>query len=861
MSRKEPWRSRYRPALGAHRQIVRQMVRYSPNRSRRSEGDLRDLDIEQAWLRVGIGSVAFSYAWFLVISEGLLSPGLVASVVASGIAALVGAWMVRRLKRCKKNIVWLRYLGIFTDMAAITIAMAGADEGGVPFVGFYLWVTVGNGFRYGPRYLLAAYWLSLIGYACLLMFVPFWIQHRAFSLGLLVVLGVVPLYVLVLLTRLTAQKDAAEQLSNAKSRFVANVSHELRTPLTGVAAVYDLLRARKMTADDRELVGMLGSAVTTLKVAVDAVLLMSKLEAGAETADNKPFNLWFFLQQLTASVRPQSISRGLAWHLHVDPNVPATVIGDQNHLGHVLGNLLNNAFKFTKNGSVTLRASVAREGRVRLEVIDTGIGIPLDQQERLFERFVQVDTSSTRRHGGTGLGTSIARDLVDLMGGSIGVISAPGQGSTFWVELPLKPASGEQRPEDWQGYRQVLVVSRNDPSRGAVAASMTALGLEPIVVDANLTESPIFDSQRYLAALLVMEAGEAATYAEKILLDRAGVGCPWLVIAPNYTATQRAALVRVGVAALLDLTFSMETICTALSALCNRLEPTVGSTLPKTQVSNIVRPLTILLADDNPSNQLLLSRILQDAGHMIRSAERGDKAFDLMAAGGIDVAILDLNMPEMSGPDIVKLYRASSVGGDKLPILILSADATATAKRESLEAGADEFLIKPVVATTLLAAIERVIAGVSARFARAEGLDKAEEQPTPVKAPMVDPERIQALRRIAHGDTRFLDRYISAVFAELEQAISNLHVAAKTGNTIAARDQLHIIEGTGASIGATALVTNCRVLRSTLDPDHDTDRNTLLAELSTTYALTKSTVLASLHEIRDKAIGDRSSHI
>ncbi|MBP1688904.1 MAG: signal transduction histidine kinase, partial [Deltaproteobacteria bacterium] len=643
--------SRWVSAL--QRQFMKKMVSISakPIGQHAGSARVRDPDVEQAWLRVAIGSVAFSYASFLVLFEGGFTKGLVASVIASGGVALVGAWMIHRLRRSKEHVIALRYLAIVTDISVITIAMAGADEAGVPFVGLYLWVTVGNGFRFGPRFLLAAYWLSLVGYACLLLFVPFWIQHRAFAIGLLVTLTVVPLYVLVLLTRLTAQKDAAEQLSNAKSRFVANVSHELRTPLTGVFAVYDLLRGRKMTPDDRELVGMLGNAVTGLKSSVDAVLLMSKIEAGAEAAEVRPFNLWFFLQQLTAIVRPQSVAKGLAWHLHVDPQVPSTVLGDQNHLGHALGNLLNNAFKFTAKGSVTLRVSRAAQQRIRFEVIDTGIGIPLDQQERLFERFVQVDTSATRRHGGTGLGTSIARDLIELMGGSIGVVSAPGQGSTFWVEMPFQIPTADTDAGEWGAWRQVIVVGSNEQRRDVVAKAVRALGLEPYVADPSVHSAPTFDAGQYFAALLVMDAGDAATYAEAVLRDRAGVACPWLVIAPSYTATQQSALVRGGVAALLPSSGSHEAISGALAALRNRFEqPGAPPPLGPTSVG-LVRPLRVVLADDNKSNQFLLSRILQDAGHTVTTAETGGAAFDLMSAGGFDVALLDLNMPDMSGPD------------------------------------------------------------------------------------------------------------------------------------------------------------------------------------------------------------------
>ena len=424
----------------------------------------RNPDIEQARIRVAVCVVSIAYVWYLVFSGDGLHPGLALGLIAGTFDAVVGIGMIWWIQRGGAHVVPLRYLGILSDNMALTLGMAGAGEGGVAMIGVYLWVTVGNGFRFGPRYLLTSYWLSLAGFTLLLLFVPFWMQHRAVGIGLLLAIAIVPLYVLVLLIRLTAQKDAAEQLSNAKSRFVANVSHELRTPLTGVFAVYDLLRSRKMTPDDRELVGMLGSAVKTLKTSVDAVLQMSKLEAGAERADPRAFNLWYFLQQLAAMVRPQSAVKGLSWSMQLDASLPMTVVGDPSHLSHVLGNLLNNAFKFTATGGVSLRASCLTDDRIRFEVIDSGIGIPLDQQEHLFERFVQVDSSATRKYGGTGLGTSIARDLTELMGGKIGVISAPGNGSTFWIELTLPAPAPATQPVEWGPSRQVLLVGEEGPA-------------------------------------------------------------------------------------------------------------------------------------------------------------------------------------------------------------------------------------------------------------------------------------------------------------------------------------------------------------------------------------------------------------
>jgi two-component system sensor histidine kinase RpfC len=223
-------------------------------------------------------------------------------------------------------------------------------------------------------------------------------------------------------------------------------------------------------------------------------------------------------------------------------------------------------------------------------------------------------------------------------------------------------------------------------------------------------------------------------------------------------------------------------------------------------------------------------------------------AFDKLAGHAFDLAILDLNMPEMSGPDVTKLFRAASIGVSKVPIIIMSADATPAAKRESLEAGADEFLTKPITGANLIGAIERVMAGSQsvgrsatqndAGAGRMAGSDSAQL--------LIDPDRLQSLRRVARGDENFLDRYISAAFGELEEAIASLRNAIESSNVRVARDNIHIIEGTGGSIGAVALVSNCRAMRDSLQLGRSGDHAQALAEMSTTYALTKSTIVSGL---------------
>lgn len=813
----------------------------------------RDPDIEQAWFRVSICSIGFLYVCFLISSNGL-TRGLLMGLAASSGDALVGIFVIWWLRRSRKYVVPLRFTAIAADNIALTVGMAGAGEAGVAMIGVYLWVTIGNGFRFGPRYLLTSYWLALTGFAMQLIFVPFWEQHLMIGLGMLISGAIVPLYALMLLIRLTAQKDAAEQLSNAKSRFVANVSHELRTPLTGVSAVYDLLRERRMPPDDRELVAMLGAAVKTLKISVDAVLQMSKLEAGAECAENRLFNLWFFVHQLSAIARPQSVTKGVAWSVNIDPAVPTAVWGDPTHLSHVLGNLISNAFKFTPAGSVSLHATLAGGSYIRFEVVDTGIGIPLDQQERLFERFVQVDSSATRKFGGTGLGTSIARDLTELMGGNISVVSAPGYGSTFRVELPLARAERASRAVDWTGQREVLIVGNNTSQRDWIGHRISGLGLTPLASDSGDWQARL-SRNAPLAAILALPAKEASTLWESMRREQPTLaGCP-LVIAAACTPAERAFLIASGAADVLPAMPDDDALRIALAALVHRLEIPSDSDARALLDGGITRTLNILLADDNRSNQLLLARILEGAGHRVALASSGGDAFDAMTREGLGLALLDLNMPDISGPDVIKLYRAASLGADKLPIIILSADATPAAKQQSIEAGADEFLTKPVSAATLLTTIDRVIAGNVARLPASEPAIFSKKAAAPV---LVDPDRIAALRRIARGDSQFLEKYISAAFAEIEKAISDLRLSAPRGDTRSARDAIHIIEGTGGSIGGMALVANCKSIRGYLQEPRDQDCAAVLAELSTTYALMKSAVQASMHDVPLGAIRAQS---
>lgn len=797
-------------------------------------GRERDEDVEQGVVRVVITGVVLLYILAYAVLADTVTTRLQLAVVIATAGFVGGVAILWQLRRDPARTHGMRLLSISADMGLLTIGLWAGDEAGIPLIGVYLWVVVGNGFRFGPRYLLISYWASLACFALLLLIVPFWSSHRAIGAGFLAVLVLIPAYVLTLLRRLMAQKEAAEQLSNAKSRFVANVSHELRTPLAGVYAVYDLMRGADPTPKQQELVESLGEAITSLKVSVDAILQMSKLEAGAERAHPCVFNLREFLRRTSTLAQPQAVAKGLEWKLEVAADLPTLAFGDVGHLQHVLGNLVNNAIKFTASGFVCVRVLLTDRKQVRFEVVDSGIGIALEQQEKLFERFVQADTSATRKFGGTGLGTSIAHDLVELMGGKIGLQSQPGCGSTFWFELPLPEPTAEVVPQEWKASRPIWLIGADNAERWALGSKVRAAGFECTA----FAPEEALPSGRPLLALLLTDCESALRVASGLHY------LPWFFVADNVPATTTATLVTAGVAGLLPAEIAVPVLRLHGAAVASL--PDLG-TEDLHAVARSSRPCRILLADDNRSNLMLLSRILRNAGHQVTTAGRGDEAYEHMVAGNIDLAILDLNMPEMTGPQAANLYRVGAAGSlSRLPILILSADATPAAREESLAAGADAYITKPVTAANLLEAV----ACYSAR-SMLPVVNDAEEPslPAPVEAGLLDTERIAALSHIGGGNNEFLAGYVDAAFEDIQAAVAEVQTGFAQQEERTVRDGLHKIDGTAASIGATALLATSKRVRDYLTAaPGDPGLELALAELCGVCTLTKSKLLTLVNE-------------
>ncbi len=408
-------------------------------------------ELEQSLLRVAIGGLVLIYLAFSVYRDNHVSDDESQVLwVAVGFFAFSIALTLQVVTSPAVSIA-RRYLGMVADNAVTSYCLIQTGEPGAVIIGVYLFITFGNGFRYGRVYLHACQIMSLIGFSLVIVLSDFWRAEMSLSVGIVISFLVLPFYVGVLAERITEAKKRADDANQAKGRFVANVSHEMRTPLNGVIAMADVLRETKLDESQREIVETLSTSANLLLAQIEDVLDMAKIEAGRVHIENSPFDLTRLLTSTVKVLLPQARYKGLSIELEVAPDAARWFIGDSHHTRQVLLNLLANAVKFTERGRIVLRAAIVRqdalETRVRIEVKDTGIGIPLSKQSAIFEPFTQADDSITRVYGGTGLGTTIARQLVTLMGGEIGLAERRRRGKLLLVRTANAAGrTGQHRP-------------------------------------------------------------------------------------------------------------------------------------------------------------------------------------------------------------------------------------------------------------------------------------------------------------------------------------------------------------------------------------------------------------------------------
>jgi two-component system sensor histidine kinase RpfC len=799
-----------------------------------------DSEHEQAALRIVIVGLVLAYMAIFHGAPGKWSSldwtiiaGLSAFfVLAVAIFVAICIWPTKNIPR--------RLVGMLADNGGATWYMCLAGDYGFSMTGVFLFVTFGNGFRYGRQYLFASQLLSLAGFAGVIWLVPYWAGHRAAGIGLLIALIVLPLYVSTLLKRIQEARSKAEEANLAKTSFLANMSHEMRTPLNGIVGVVDLLKTTTLSNEQVELVALLRHSITVLRSLVDDVLDITKIEAGRLTIEVAPFDLHACVNGLMQLLRPHAQAKGLTLTAVVDPALDYRLKGDSHHLRQILLNLLGNAIKFTERGKVSLSVSLRQETETgvtaRFEVADTGIGIAPEAVAKIFERFVQADQSTTRKYGGTGLGTTIAKQLVELMGGTIGVDSKVGEGSVFWAELPLlrdTPDNVEAEPitefDSADGGNVCLLIAA--PGYGDPEGALRAIGERyEVVAPASSLGARIDrlkDAGVTIRGVVAACPVEQACAAFNIATQRLAEARVALVYIANgqVTVVDRARVNSINGAYALEYA-TPRLIGNAIHAVTAGID-TGAATVDLSMVLKRERTsLRVLVADDNGTNQKIIRQLLESAGYEVILASDGEEALDLYEAQNPDMAILDFNMPQRSGIEVIQAIRMMEPAGTHMPAMILSASVTIDARQRAAGAGADEFVGKPFDAASLINTIDRLGKRVVNRrtgdFASAHDaparISEAKRSTastdllkfrttlaaTQIDEALLDSARISQLEDIAR-DASFLTELIGGFISDVDAILSKTQRAVANEAYTEIPDLMHTLKGAAVGVGATKL--------------------------------------------------------